>query len=88
MAVQTRRRVKSKVKKAICVRADCDQEAATGCRGNCSLHFNQFRYAKSLLKSPREKTRFDDQQVAAGNIMPSARGKIRKQQNPYLKSVV
>lgn len=88
MAVQARRRVKRKVQKLICVRADCDQEAVTGCRGNCQAHFNHFRYAKSLLKSTREKMRFDDQQVAAGNILPSARGKCRKRPNPYLKDVV
>lgn len=87
MSKATRKRVSSRRKRAICVRKDCSLTAKKGCRGNCKQHYNQFDYAKRLLTTQQEKDDFDDEQVALGNILPSARGKCRKRPNPYLKAV-
>ena len=88
MSNATRKRVTARKKRAICVRPDCNLTAKRGCRGNCAGHYNQFDYAKRLLPTQQEKDDFDDEQVALGNILPSARGKCRKRPNPYLKDVV
>lgn len=87
MTNATKRRIKTSKKRAQCVRPDCTSRAEHGCRGCCKLHYNQFDYAKRLIEQQADRELFDAQEVAAGNILPSARGKCRKRANPYLKAV-
>jgi hypothetical protein len=87
MSNATKRRVRSSKQKVQCVRVDCTDPSERGCRGCCKLHYNQFDYAKRMIEKQSDKELFDAQEVAAGNVLPSARGKCRKRANPYLKAV-
>lgn len=88
MSVKARRKVAAKFKVGICVRQDCTEPEERGCRGNCRKCFNQFKYAKSLIKSSSGRKRFDQEQVELGNVLASSRGRCRKRPNPYLKDAV
>lgn len=87
MSKSTKNRVASCRKREVCVRPDCNLTAKKGCRGNCKEHYNQFDYARRLLATEQERQAFEDREVAAGNILPSARGRCRKRPNPYLNKV-
>jgi len=87
MAVRTQRKVRRSLKETTCVRSDCRAKAARGRRGLCKRCFNQFDYARSLCRNARERRRFEEEQVKAGNVLASSRGRCRKSENPYLKKV-
>jgi hypothetical protein len=63
----------------------CSEKAEPGKRQLCGFHWNQFRYARSLLGFRDRKT-FTNAEVAAGRVGPSLRGKCRKRKNDYLES--
>lgn len=87
MSKATKKRIRSSRKNAICVAEGCKAPSAPGCRGRCKHHYNQFEYARRKLPTQDERDLFDATEVAAGNVLPSARGKCRKRPNPYLKAV-
>lgn len=88
MSQTTKRKVKARRKKAICLADGCNEPSQTGCRGRCSHHYNQFEYARRKLPTQRQRDLFDATEVASGNILPSARGRCRKRPNPYLQDAV
>lgn len=89
MTEATKRRIRDKRKRKLCIRAGCTNPAKPGRRGDCEEHFNQFDYARRLAGPPgsEERQLFDDSEVAAGNVLPPKRGRKPKAGNPYLKAL-
>lgn len=83
--------VKGKMIAARCLQ--CDNAAAHGHRGLCEYHYGQFINARNadgrvLIAKTKEKRddakkKFDDEQVEAGRILSSRRGKHPKTPNPF-----
>ena len=90
MSRATKQRVSKSKKRAVCVHRGCPNKADHGCRGCCKHHYNQFDYACRVIersKGKHARMLFDAKEVAAGNVLPSARGKHSKR-NPYLDRAV
>ncbi len=65
----------------------CEEKAKPGCRGLCSQHYEQFRYArdKAAEKSREAATALDEAAVAAGLVLESKQGKRpdKAEENPF-----
>lgn len=83
--------VKQKMIAASCLQ--CGNAAVHGHRGLCEYHYGQFINARNadervvMAKTAKQqqdaKKKFDDQQVEAGRILASRRGKHPKTPNPF-----
>lgn len=58
----------------------CDEPAEQGCRGLCELHWNQFRYARTVAKEIGEDAlaEFEASEIVAGQVKPARRGRTSK----------
>ena len=87
--------VKEKVVADACLQCKC--AAFHGHRGLCQYHYNQFIdarnsdsrvvKAKTAKQEQDAKKKFDDEQVEAGRILASRRGKHPKTPNPFKESI-
>lgn len=74
-------RVKAKTKAQKCLM--CDRDAVEGMRGLCVTHYNQFRVAKRKYPAGKKQAAFDAEQVRAGRILESRRGRHPVTPNPF-----
>ncbi len=78
--VRAKRLVKKKTKACKCLL--CDQPSASGRRGLCQYHYNQ--YDNEIRKLPPKKRKsFEVLQVSTGRILESRRGKTPRSPNPF-----
>lgn len=77
-------RIRRLVKDSKCLL--CEKDASEGDRGLCPHCYNQFNYAHRLAAAEGQKAlaKFERQEVAAGCVLRSQRGKSRKRKNPFL----
>lgn len=88
---KAKKQVKAKAESKSCL--CCELPAVHGHRGLCTYHYGQFIDARNSdervvkAKTPKQvedaKKKFDDEQVEAGRILTSRRGKHPKTPNPF-----
>jgi hypothetical protein len=81
---KAKRAVKLKAGERKCLQCDC--AAAIGRRGLCEYHYNQFDTEKRKRLTKKARDKFDVDQVAAGNIFGSRRGKPPRSPNPFVST--
>lgn len=76
MTKAVKKRVKAKAKVKKCIRKDCTNPQAPGCRELCTHHSNQFEYGRKLAKKRGVTVlkKYERDEVAAGRVAPSRRG--------------
>lgn len=93
--VRSRKRKKSLAQKIATGECIQCEHKADGDRGLCAYHTGQFKYAKNkaaeglkvAAKIAAAKELFDDEQVKAGRILPSRKGKHSKRtENPFIQT--
>ena len=82
MAKTVRAKKLVKRKTAVCKCLQCDEAAATGRRGLCTYHYNQFDNEMRKLP-PKKRKAFEVMQVSKGAILESRRGKAPRSPNPF-----
>jgi hypothetical protein len=86
MARTTRAKQQVKVKAKACKCLQCDKPAARGRRGLCQYHFNQFDNEKRKRPTKKLRDKFDRDEVAAGKVFESRRGRQPMSPNPFASS--
>lgn len=84
---QGKRNIREKASVRQCLIVGCECAAAKGKRGLCDYHKGVFDKMSAKCKAGKERKKFNDEQVAAGLILESNRGR-RPKEEPQFKRVV